>query len=141
MAELEEARLALEAAKETGLPVVVCMTFDTGGRTMMGVSPEQAARELTAAGADAIGSNCGNGIAELIPITRQLRAATTLPLWVKPNAGIPELVAGKPVWKTSPSEFARQTAALRDAGATFIGGCCGTTPEHVRATCVALGRP
>jgi len=131
MADLEEARLALEAAKETGLPVVVCMTFDTGGRTMMGVTPEQAARELSAAGADVIGSNCGNGIAELIPITRQLRAATTLPLWLKPNAGMPEMVSGKPVWRTSPADFARHVPALLEAGATFVGGCCGTTPAHI----------
>ena len=131
MADLEEARLALEAAKETGLPVVVCMTFDTGGRTMMGVTPEQAARELSAAGADVIGSNCGNGIAELIPITRQLRAATTLPLWLKPNAGMPEMVSGKPVWRTSPADFAHHVPALLEAGATFVGGCCGTTPAHI----------
>jgi len=131
MADLEEARIALEAGQQTGLPVVVCLTFDTGGRTMMGVTPEQAARELTAAGADAIGSNCGNGIAELIPIARQLRAATALPLWLKPNAGMPEMVAGKPVWKTSPAEFARLMPALREAGANFLGGCCGTTPAHI----------
>jgi len=131
MAELEEAQLAVQAAKATGLPVVACMVFDTGGRTMMGVTPEQAAEELAAAGADVIGSNCGNGIAEFVPICRQLRAATTLPIWIKANAGLPEMVDGQVRYRTTPADFASYRAALVEAGASFIGGCCGTTPDHI----------
>ena len=133
MAELEEAQLALMAAKSTGLPVVVCMTFDTGGRTMMGVAPAQAARQFTTAGADVIGSNCGNGIAAFIPICQELRTATDLPIWIKANAGQPEYADGKVVYRITPAEFASHAPALRDAGANFIGGCCGTSPDHLRA--------
>lgn len=133
MAELEEAQIALDAAKTTGLPVVVSMTFDTGGRTMMGVTPDQAARHFTTAGADVIGSNCGNGIAAFIPICKELRAATSLPIWIKANAGQPEYVDGKIVYRITPKEFAAYVPAVRAAGANFIGGCCGTSPEHLRA--------
>ena len=87
MADLAEAELALEAAKETGLPVVACMVFDSGkqrDRTMLGVTPVQAATELTRFGADVIGANCGNGIEDYIPICASLAASTTLPIWIKP---------------------------------------------------------
>lgn len=131
MAELEEAQLAVRAAKATGLPVVACMVFDTGGRTMMGVTPKQAAAGLAEAGADVIGSNCGNGIAEFVSICRQLRAATTLPIWIKANAGLPEMVDGRVRYRTTPEEFARYLPVLVEAGASFIGGCCGTTPAHI----------
>lgn len=131
MAELEEAQLAVRAAKATGLPVVACMVFDTSGRTMMGVTPKQAAAGLAEAGADVIGSNCGNGIAEFVSICRQLRAATTLPIWIKANAGLPEMVDGCVRYRTTPEEFARYLPALVEAGASFIGGCCGTTPAHI----------
>jgi methionine synthase I (cobalamin-dependent) len=107
---------------------------------MMGVTPEQAARELTAAGADAVGANCGSGIAAYVPVCRRLRAATHLPLWIKPNAGLPELLEGRTVWRTTPEEFAAQAPALVEAGATFLGGCCGTTPAFVRALVGAVGR-
>ena len=133
MAELAEAQIALAAAKTTGLPVVVSMTFDTGGRTMMGVSPTQAATQFTAAGADAVGSNCGNGIAAFIPICQEVRAATKLPIWIKGNAGQPEYADGKIVYRITPAEFASHAPALRAAGANFIGGCCGTSPDHLRA--------
>jgi 5-methyltetrahydrofolate--homocysteine methyltransferase len=135
MSDLAEARLALEAARETGLAVVVSMVFDSGrnkDRTMMGATPEQAARELTEAGADAVGANCGSGIAAYIPICRRLRAATDRPLWIKPNAGLPELIEGRTVYRTTPEEFASYVPALIEAGASFIGGCCGTGPEFIR---------
>lgn len=140
MAELEEAQVALAAAQNTGLPVVVSMTFDTGGRTMMGVSPDQAARHFTTAGADIIASNCGNGIAAFIPICKELRAATSLPIWIKANAGQPEYADGKVVYRITPEEFASHVPALRVAGANFIGGCCGTSPEHLRAVVKILKR-
>ena len=138
MAELEEAEIALAAAQATGLPVVVSMTFDTGGRTMMGVTPDQAARHFTTAGADVIGSNCGNGIAAFIPICKALRGATSLPIWIKANAGQPEYVDGKIFYRITPAEFAAHVPAVRAAGANFIGGCCGTTPEHLRAVAKIL---
>ena len=136
MADLAEARLAVAAASAVGLPVVASMVFDSGrdkDRTMMGTTPEQAAKELTAAGADVIGANCGLGIAGYVPICRRLRAATDRPIWIKPNAGLPEMVEGRAVYRTTPEEFASFVPALLEAGASFLGGCCGTGPEFVRA--------
>lgn len=136
MADLEEETLAVKAARETGLPVVACMAFASGknkDRTMMGVTPEQAAGALSAAGAAVIGANCGQGMTGYIDITRRMRAATDRPLWIKPNAGLPELTDGRTVYRTTPEEFAAQVPALLDAGASFVGGCCGTTPDFIRA--------
>ena len=136
MTDLEETKVAVTAVRETGLPVVACMVFDSGkekDRTLMGVTPEQAAEELIATGADVIGANCGHGIEGYISICRRLQAATDLPIWIKPNAGLPNLVNGQPVYQTTPAEFVRHLPALAQAGATFIGGCCGTTPNHIRA--------
>jgi len=132
MSDLEEAKLAVRAARTTGLPVVASMVFDSGkdkDRTMMGSTPEQVAEELAAAGADVIGQTGGLGMEGYIPIARRLRAATHLPIWIKPNAGLPEMVEGKVTYRTTPEEFARQATALRDAGVAFVGGCCGTTPS------------
>ncbi|MBP1657500.1 MAG: 5-methyltetrahydrofolate--homocysteine methyltransferase [Bacteroidetes bacterium] len=141
MSDLEEAKLAVQAARTTGLPVVASMVFDSGkdkDRTMMGSTPEQVAEELAAAGADVIGANCGLGMEGYIPIARRLRAATHLPIWIKPNAGLPEMVEGKVTYRTTPEEFARQAAALRDAGVAFVGGCCGTSPQFVHALSTML---
>lgn len=135
MSDLEEAKLAVAAARETALPVVACMVYDSGkdkDRTMMGTTPEQAAEALANAGADVVGANCGQGIAGFIPICRRLRAATALPIWMKANAGLPELVEGRPVYRTTPESFATHLPALVDAGATFVGGCCGTSPDFIR---------
>jgi len=143
MSDPAEAVLALEAAKATGLPVVVCMTFDSGknrDRTMMGTTPEQAAKQLTAAGADVIGANCGAGPETYVDICRRLKSATDRPIWIKPNAGLPEVVNGQTVYRLSATDFANYVPRLVDAGASFIGGCCGTTPEFIRAVCRALGR-
>jgi len=136
MTDPAEARLAVAAARDTGLPIVACMTFDSGpeqDRTMMGTMPEQAAEQLTAAGADVIGSNCGQGIAGFIGICRRLHAATDRPIWIKANAGLPELVDGRTIYRQTPAEFAEYVPQLVEAGASFIGGCCGTTPETIRA--------
>ncbi len=143
MMDVNEARIAVEAAKATGLPVVASMVFDSGkqkDRTMMGNTPELAVSELTAAGADVIGANCGQGIEGFIPICARMRAATKIPLWMKPNAGLPELVKGETVYRTSPAEFARFVPDLMKAGANFIGGCCGTSGEFVMAIRSALGK-
>jgi methionine synthase I (cobalamin-dependent) len=141
MSDLAEASIAVAAAKKTGLPVVACMVFDSGknrDRTMMGVTPEQAAAALAEAGADVIGANCGNGIAGYVPVCARLRAATHLPVWIKPNAGLPELEGGRVVYRTSPEEFARWVPDLVRAGANYIGGCCGTNPAFIRAARATL---
>jgi 5-methyltetrahydrofolate--homocysteine methyltransferase len=136
MTDLAEAKLAVAAARQTGLLVVVSMVFDSGkerDRTMMGVTPEQAAEELTAAGTDVIGSNCGRTIQGFVPLCRRLHSATDRPIWIKPNAGLPEWVEGKLVYPTPPREFAGVVPTLVEAGASFVGGCCGTTPEFIAA--------
>lgn len=136
MSDLEEARLAVAAARKTHLPIVACMVFDSGkanDRTMMGQTPEQAATALAEAGADVIGANCGQGIAGFISICRRLHTATDRPIWIKPNAGLPTVVDGKTQYHVTPEEFAAFIPELVDAGASFIGGCCGTSPEFVRA--------
>jgi methionine synthase I (cobalamin-dependent) len=136
MSDLEEAKLAVAAARDSGLPVVACMVFDSGknkDRTMMGQTPEQVAAALSAAGADVIGSNCGQGVAGFVHICARLRAATDRPIWVKANAGLPELVEGRTVYRTTPAEFASHLPALLQAGASFVGGCCGTSPAFIQA--------
>jgi methionine synthase I (cobalamin-dependent) len=144
MTDLEEAKAAVGAARATGLPVVACLVFDSGknkDRTMMGVTPEQGAAALAAAGADVIGANCGQGIAAFVPLCQRLKAATDRPIWIKPNAGLPEIVDGQAVYRTSPEAFAAQATALIAAGASFIGGCCGTSPEFIRALRPIVDRP
>lgn len=136
MSDLVEAKLAVAAACETGLPVVACMVFDSGknrDRTMMGISIEQAAKELTAAGADVVGANCGEGTDHYLALATRLRVATDRPIWLKPNAGRPELLADRVTYKTTADEFAQAMPALVRAGAAFVGGCCGTTPEFIGA--------
>jgi methionine synthase I (cobalamin-dependent) len=141
MSDLTEAVIAARAAHATGLPVVACMVYDSGknkDRTMTGVAPEQAAEALLAAGADVIGANCGQGIAGFVPICQRLRAVTNAPLWMKANAGLPEVVDGQVVYRTTPEAFAGFAQALVAAGANFVGGCCGTNPQFIRALRRAL---
>jgi len=142
MTDPAEAKLAVAAAKQTGLPVVGCMVYDSGpenDRTMMGTTPEQAVEALTEAGADVIGSNCGQGIEGFINICSRLSAATELPIWIKANAGLPEMVDGQTVYAQTPEQFADYVPKLIEAGASFIGGCCGTTPEFIAAVRAKLG--
>jgi methionine synthase I (cobalamin-dependent) len=141
MADLEEAIVALKAAKETGLPVCVSMIYDSGAdldRTMMGTTVEQATEALTEAGADIIGSNCGQGIEGFVKLAQRMKAATDLPIWIKGNAGLPEMVNGETVYKTSADDFAVYAKPLLEAGADFIGGCCGTSPDFIRTLKAAL---
>ena len=139
MSALDEATLAVKAAKEnTDCEVIVTFTFEqtVNGdyRTMMGVSPEQAAEEMIEAGADIIGTNCGNGIERMIDIVKALRAAAPdTPILVHANAGLPKSIDGVDVFPESPAEMARKIPALIAAGANIVGGCCGTTPEHIKA--------
>ena len=136
MSDIEEAKLAVEAARRTGLPVIVSFAFDTGknkDRTMMGATPEAVAAAMVEAGADAVGANCGVGVERAVAICQRLRAACDLPIWIKPNAGLPTIDSKGIHYATSAEFFASHYAALRDAGASFIGGCCGSTPEFIRA--------
>jgi 5-methyltetrahydrofolate--homocysteine methyltransferase len=136
MADPEEMKLAVAAAKKTGLPVVACMVFDSGAdkdRTMMGTTPEQAAEAALSAGADVVGSNCGQGIAGFLPICQRLRAAAGNGVWIKANAGLPKIVEGETVYTQTPEDFASYVPALVEAGAAFVGGCCGTNPDFIRA--------
>jgi methionine synthase I (cobalamin-dependent) len=136
MTDLEEATIAIKAARTTRLPIVASMVFDSGrnkDRTVMGVTPEQAALALAQAGADVIGANCGQGIDAFIPICQRLKSASNRPIWIKPNAGLPGVVDGLPVYRTTPGDFAANALLLLDAGASFIGGCCGTNPDSIQA--------
>jgi len=142
ISDLEEGRLAVAAACQTGLPVVATAVFDSGrdkDRTMMGSTPEQVAEALTAAGAEVIGANCGQGISGFAALCKRLRAATDRPIWIKANAGLPKLVNGRAVYETTPEEFASHVPELVQLGASFIGGCCGTNPDFVRAIAGAVG--
>ncbi len=135
MTDLAEVRIAAAAALETQLPVIVSLVFDQGnnrGRTIA-ITPEQAATALANDGVHGIGANCGRDIRDFIPVCRRLAGATTLPIWIKPNAGLPEMIEGVAQYKITPEEFAASTQELVEAGATFLGGCCGTTPEFIRA--------
>ena len=136
--DLREALCALRACKESSpLPVVVCLAFQTdqnGGRTMMGDSAEQCARQLAEAGADVIGANCGDlDPVQMSRVVALLKAATDRPIVAQPNAGRPRLVEDKTVFDMGPEPFAEGIAACIRAGARVVGGCCGTTPAHIRA--------
>jgi 5-methyltetrahydrofolate--homocysteine methyltransferase len=140
---LPEAIQGLRAAKDNAnLPVACTFTFQAGPKgfhTMMGVKPDRAAREAAAAGADIVGANCSNGIAEMIDIARQMHAACpNLPLLIQPNAGKPTLENGRAVFKETPESMCSRVPELLQAGASIIGGCCGTTPAHIAAVAKAL---
>ncbi len=138
MTALDEAILAVRACKEnTDLEVICTMTFDKtvqgDFRTMMGVSPDQMVTELTAAGVDILGTNCGNGMENMISIVEEIRKANkTIPILVHANAGLPHLHDGKNVFDETPEITASYIPNLIQAGANIIGGCCGTTPEHIK---------
>jgi 5-methyltetrahydrofolate--homocysteine methyltransferase len=136
MSDIEEGRLAVEAAKETGLPIIASFAFDSGknkDRTMMGSTPERVAAAMAEAGADAVGANCGAGPAHFVDVCRRLKAGSGLPVWVKPNAGLPVMKDGHATYAMPPEEFASFLPALLEAGASFVGGCCGTSPAYIRA--------
>lgn len=141
MSALDETICAVRAAKAAGLCTMATMSFGKGPagyRTMMGVSPEDAARALAAAGADVVGTNCGVPVDDAIEIVKAMRAVTDKPILVHVNAGLPQLVDGKTVFVDDPEALAAHALALAEAGADIIGGCCGATPEHIRAIAEAL---
>lgn len=141
MTDLTETVVAVQTAKETlpHLPVVATMTFTRDDRTLLGDDPTQVARALVEAGADVIGVNCSGGPAQLLRILRQMRrAAPQARFWVKPNAGWPEHVGGRVMYAATPEYFHDYALEFWKAGASVIGGCCGTTPDHIAAMRKAL---
>jgi len=138
MTDLDEARIAVMAAKEnTSCEVFCTMTFEKiiggGYRTMMGISPAEMAETLVEAGADLIGTNCGNGMEDMIGMVEEIRTVNAvIPVLVHANAGMPQFRDGKTTFPESPEEMASRVKAIIAAGANIVGGCCGTTPEHIR---------
>ena len=141
MTSVQEAVCAVQAAREVAgelsaeVDVMATMTFTEtpkGYRTFMGVDCRSAVEQLTEAGADVLGSNCGNGIEQMVPITREFRGITDRPILIQANAGLPQLEDGVTVFRQSPEHMARWVPQLVEAGVSIVGGCCGTTPEHIR---------
>jgi 5-methyltetrahydrofolate--homocysteine methyltransferase len=138
MTDIREAILAIKAARaiSSTLPIMATMTFDSTPRgfyTIMGNSIDDAVNGLPEAGADILGSNCGNGIENMILISREFRKRTLSPLLIQSNAGLPELKNNVPVYPETPDFMAEKSKELPAAGVSIIGGCCGTTPDHIRA--------
>lgn len=138
MIDLAEAELATRAAKSIApdVPVIATMTFERrrkGFFTVMGNSIGQVCDGLARVGADVVGSNCGNGIEQMVEIAREFRAATSLPMSIRPNAGMPETSGDEVRYPETPEFMAHRLPGLLAAGASIIGGCCGTTPAHIRA--------
>lgn len=132
MMSLAETRAAVIAIKEVcDLPVIASMTFQEDGRTLYGTDPVTAVVVLQSIGADVIGVNCSTGPEQMLPVVRKMKEYADVPLLVKPNAGLPELVEGETIYPMSAEEFASFGPAFVEAGAGLLGGCCGTTPEHI----------
>jgi len=141
--ELAELSLAFRGVRDScDLPIVVSMSFAAGPdgtATIMGNGPEDLARMAEDHGAEAVGANCGTGPDTYVRIARRLASATSLPVWIKPNAGRPEIGPnGATTFPIGPQEFASYAPSFAESGARFIGGCCGTTPDHVRAIMAGL---
>jgi 5-methyltetrahydrofolate--homocysteine methyltransferase len=135
MMDIQEARAALIAVRELcGLPVMVSMTYEKHGRTLNGTDPLSALITLQFLGADAVGCNCSTGPADMIKIIREIKEYARVPLFAKPNAGMPRLQDGATVFDMDATEFASFTREFIEAGVNLLGGCCGTTPEHIART-------
>jgi 5-methyltetrahydrofolate--homocysteine methyltransferase len=139
---LDEGLWALEGIKSaTDLPLVVSYSFDQGTKTMMGLTPTQVVEAFAPLGIAAIGANCGKSLADTDVIVEELVAAADgLPLWVKPNAGVPRMVGDSVIYDAGPDDLAEHVRGYVDRGARIVGGCCGSTPEHVAAIARVLGR-
>ena len=138
-----EAVAAVRACKTTGLPVMATMFFQyeelhDRDRTMWGESPAEVAKNLLAAGADVVGMNCGRGPDRAIAIIREMRAVTEASLVAYPNAGLPVTTGDQVTYELDPEAMAREYPTLLDAGATIVGACCGSTPEHIRLIAQAV---
>jgi 5-methyltetrahydrofolate--homocysteine methyltransferase len=144
MSDIDEATLAVKAAKEnTGLEIICTFSFERTAageyRTMMGVSPSDMAKALCESGADIVGTDCGNGMQGMIPIVEEIRAVTpNIPILVHANAGMPVRVGDEDTFPDTPEDMAKLTPEIIKAGANIVGGCCGTTPAHIRAMADAL---
>lgn len=136
MSSIEEITTGIKVSKKiSNLPIIASMTFEKGNsgyRTMMGVDIETAVYEFIKSGADIIGTNCGKGINETIEIIKNMRVLIGSFLIAEPNAGLPKIVNGKVVYDTTPEIFGNQAKELVGVGANIIGGCCGTTPDHIK---------
>ncbi|HPP67361.1 MAG TPA: homocysteine S-methyltransferase family protein, partial [bacterium] len=135
MSDIKEAICALTAVKSiTNKPVIVSMTFNknlSGYKTIMGTDVKKCIELLEKHGATAVGANCGFGIKDFIDIVGQIKHSTSLPVWIKPNAGIPRLIEGKTVYPDTPEYMASFIPKIIEEGISIIGGCCGTTPRHI----------
>lgn len=139
MMSLQETRAALIAIREVcDLPVMASLTYESDGRTLYGTDAKTAMVVLQSLGADAVGLNCSTGPAEMVSAVEQMREIANIPVLAKPNAGLPELEDGETIYRMTPEEFAAAGAKLVEAGASIVGGCCGTTPEHIRALADAV---
>jgi 5-methyltetrahydrofolate--homocysteine methyltransferase len=140
MSDLNEAVAAIEGARQvTDLPVLVTLSFDSHGRTMMGVKPGKAAKTLAALGVDVIGANCGRTLSETLQAITEMKAAIPEAiLMAKPNAGLPHLEDSDSVYDVSPEVMAEYALKFKDLGVRIFGACCGSTPEHIRAIASAL---
>ena len=139
---LEEALWAVEGARSaTDLPIVASFSFDQGTHTMMGLSPTDVVSAVAPLGVAALGANCGRSLEDTDAIvTEFLAAAPSVPLWVKPNAGVPRIVGDTVVYEADPETLAEHVRVYAERGARIVGGCCGSTPEHIAAIARALGR-
>ena len=138
MMDLSEARCAALAAGQAGMPFVISFTFEPKGVTLMGNSPESCALCAKALGAVAVGVNCSGGPEQLLPVLKRMRAACDLPVIMQPNAGLPEVRNNTTYYPLGPDEFAAAMRDILDAGAAAVGGCCGTTPDHIAALAQVL---
>jgi 5-methyltetrahydrofolate--homocysteine methyltransferase len=139
---LDEGLWAVEGIKSSSdLPLVVSYSFDQGTKTMMGLTPTQVVEAFAPLGVAAIGANCGKSLADTDAIVEELVAAADgLPLWVKPNAGVPRMVGDSVIYDAGPDDLAQHVRGYVDRGARIVGGCCGSTPEHIAAIAGALRR-
>lgn len=136
MGDIEEYGAAIKAVKMAGLPVAACMSFDSGKNflnTLMGVSVEQMVETAEGLGAEMIGANCGVGIESYVKIAEALLKKSRLPVWIKANAGLPQMENGKTAYSMTPETFAGYASSLVKMGVRVIGGCCGTTPAFIAA--------
>ena len=140
MSDLSETLAAVEGIRRvSALPVLCSMSFDTHGRTMMGVKPANAAEKLAAQGANAVGGNCGATLDDMLQVVKEMSAVLPgKPLIAKPNAGLPHLEDGESVYDTTPEEMAAYAVQFVEAGARIVGGCCGSTPAHIAAIAEAV---
>jgi 5-methyltetrahydrofolate--homocysteine methyltransferase len=138
--DMNEAKAAIAGVRSVStLPLVVSFSYDRGTRTMMGIKPALTAAEMEALKVDVIGINCGRSLDENLNALKELKAAVSLPVWFKPNAGLPRLDdQGTPIYDVAPEDMGRHACEWVAAGANVVGGCCGTSPEHLRQIVLAI---